>query len=369
MTWIKTIPPENADGKLADLYRRISGNSGQVDQILQVHSLRPHSLQGHMALYKAVLHHTGNKVPKQTLELIGVWVSWLNGCDYCVDHHFAGMCKLIGSEDVGRRMKEALIRRKWKGEFNDSVVAMLKYAEALTLEPQVLPKQAVARMAQAGASDGEILEVNQVVAYFNYANRTVLGLGVNSEGELLGTSPNNSEDESDWGHKPADATAGSNSAGLAGSSAGASKAGSHSLRSVSPYKPAIRSGYQTLHGRAMQAGNHIQTGSTLFDAFFRLTAGSALGCAIAMILHFGIDVPIVLENKWLHHPFTDGLAYGFLMSIPANILLFIWHRVGSEKAHKRKVDFDLPRMVGRPALVIAAIATSAILWTVKPELF
>ena len=334
MSWIQTIPPKDADGKLADLYRRISGSSGQVDQILQVHSLRPHSLQGHMALYKAVLHHTGNKVPKQTLELLGVWVSWLNGCDYCVEHHYAGMCKLIGSEDIGRRMKEALISRKWKGEFSDSVSTMLKYAEALTLEPQVLPKHAVEKMAQAGISDGEILEVNQVVAYFNYANRTVLGLGVNPDGELLGTSPNNSEDENDWGHNPAHPSAD-----------------------------------QTLQRKAMQAGNHIQFGSSLFDAFFRLTVGAALGCSIAMGAYFGLNVPVTLENKWIHHPLTEGLAYGFMMSIPANILIFLWHRVGTEKARKKKTEFSLPRWIGRPAILVSALVTFIGLWLTKPTWF
>jgi len=34
-----------------------------------------------------------------------------------------------------------------------------------------------------GLSDGQILEINQVAAYFAYANRTVLGLGVTSESE------------------------------------------------------------------------------------------------------------------------------------------------------------------------------------------
>jgi hypothetical protein len=31
---------------------------------------------------------------------------------------------------------------------------------------------------------GEILEINQVAAYFNYANLTVLGLGINMEGDI-----------------------------------------------------------------------------------------------------------------------------------------------------------------------------------------
>ena len=49
-------------------------------------------------------------------------------------------------------------------------------------------------------NDGEILEINQVVSYFNYANRTVLGLGVNTENEILGLSPNNKADEFSWSH-------------------------------------------------------------------------------------------------------------------------------------------------------------------------
>jgi hypothetical protein len=52
-------------------------------------------------------------------------------------------------------------------------------------------------MRVAGLKDGEILEVNQVAAYFAYANRTVTGLGVSTEGEKLGLSPENNEH---WEH-------------------------------------------------------------------------------------------------------------------------------------------------------------------------
>ena len=41
----------------------------------------------------------------------------------------------------------------------------------------------------AGVDDGEILEANQIVAYFNYANRVLDGLGVTTVGDVLGTSP------------------------------------------------------------------------------------------------------------------------------------------------------------------------------------
>ena len=68
MTWITTIPHAEASGRLKASYDRIAGPGGQIDNILAAHSLRPHTLDGHMALYKSVLHHTGNKLPRTLLE-------------------------------------------------------------------------------------------------------------------------------------------------------------------------------------------------------------------------------------------------------------------------------------------------------------
>mgnify|MGYP003673054682 CR=1 FL=1 len=147
MPWIKTIPFDAATGKLRDLYTRVTGPGNNVDNIMMMHSLRPHTMEGHMAIYKYVLHHRDNTIPKWFLEALGVWVSSLNDCTYCVEHHFAGMKRLM-----------------------------------------------------AGWNDGEILEINQVTAYFAYANRTVLGLGCSTQGDIIGLSPNNNDDPDDWGH-------------------------------------------------------------------------------------------------------------------------------------------------------------------------
>ena len=52
----------------------------------------------------------------------------------------------------------------------------------------------------AGLTDGELLEVNQVVSYFAYANRTILGLGVTTRGDVLGLSPGDSDEANEWQH-------------------------------------------------------------------------------------------------------------------------------------------------------------------------
>ena len=56
MTWITVIDFDKATGKLKELYERIKGPDNNVDNIMMAHSLRPHSMEGHMALYKNVIH-------------------------------------------------------------------------------------------------------------------------------------------------------------------------------------------------------------------------------------------------------------------------------------------------------------------------
>ena len=76
----------------------------------------------------------------------------------------------------------------------------MRYARVLTEAPASLREADVARLREAGFADGEVLEINQVCAYFCYANRTVLGLGCATDGDVIGLSPGNSADPDDWNH-------------------------------------------------------------------------------------------------------------------------------------------------------------------------
>jgi uncharacterized peroxidase-related enzyme len=201
MSWITTIGFAAASGKLRAIYERLRGPSGEVDNILAVHSLRPHTLEGHLALYKAVLHHSHNRLPADLLELIGVYVSLLNGCTYCVDHHEAGLRRLIRDDPRVEGMRRALDSEAGQDVFDDRQRAILGYAAKLTRAPAEMSPTDLEPMRRAGLDDGEILEVNQVVAYFAYANRTVLGLGVTTHGDVLGLSPAESDDITSWGHR------------------------------------------------------------------------------------------------------------------------------------------------------------------------
>ena len=200
MAWIKTVDYENARDKLKQLYDKIKGPNNYIDNIMLVHSLRPNTLQGHMALYKNALHHVNNKLPKWLLEAIGGYVSSLNGCEYCVQHHFTGMARVLNDDSISKKVRYALESDAPDSYFGGKELAIMDYVRKLTIAPGEIVQQDVSLLQVTGVSDGEILEINQVVAYFAYANRTVTGLGVNTEGEIIGLSPNDT-DEGDWQHK------------------------------------------------------------------------------------------------------------------------------------------------------------------------
>jgi uncharacterized peroxidase-related enzyme len=200
MTWIDTVSYDDSEGELRTLYDRIKGPDNNVDNIMMAHSLRPHSMQGHMTLYKYVLHHPRNTLQKAYLEAIGVYVSSLNRCDYCVEHHVAGMARLMGDAVRADAIRQALEKRQPEKAFEGGELAGLQYVSKLTLEPDSLTERDIEVLRRAGLDDGQILEINQVTAYFAYANRTVLGLGVKTAGDIIGLSPGDSGNPDNWSH-------------------------------------------------------------------------------------------------------------------------------------------------------------------------
>jgi uncharacterized peroxidase-related enzyme len=200
MTWIDTIAYDKSEGSLRELYDRIKGPDDNVDNIMLAHSLRPHTMQGHMTLYKYVLHHPRNTLPKAYLETIGVYVSMLNQCEYCVEHHYAGLARLLGDNGRAAKVREALERGTPEDVFDGVELAGLRYAARLTISAAEVDASDIESMRRAGLDDGQILEINQVSAYFAYANRTVLGLGIDTDGDIIGLSPGDANDPDNWSH-------------------------------------------------------------------------------------------------------------------------------------------------------------------------
>lgn len=91
-------------------------------------------------------------------------------------HHGAALAR-VGGEPA---LQEAVV----SGRF-DALPARLaelcRYALKLTRTPSAMTRADVERLRARGLADRDIVDANQVVAYFNYVNRVADGLGVELE--------------------------------------------------------------------------------------------------------------------------------------------------------------------------------------------
>jgi len=184
--WIEMVSDEDAAPALAELLDLARTPHGTVDNVMRVHSLRPNTMKGHVTLYRAALHDAANTLPTWFQETISSYVSMLNDCPYSLANHWKNAAHLIGDAAKATRIEQALRARQPEVCFNGAELSMLKYAEKLTLSPGDMVQEDVQALKDNGLDDGQILEVNQIVGYFNYVNRLLNGLGVTTSGDTVG---------------------------------------------------------------------------------------------------------------------------------------------------------------------------------------
>ena len=187
--WIEMVSDAAADDDLRQALDLARTPHGTVDNVLRVHSLRPNTMRGHIILYRSILHDAANTLPSWLQETIGSYVSILNACDYSLANHWANVRHLIGDTARADEIEKALYARRPQDAFAGRELALLQYAEKLTLLPGKLQESDVSSLREAGVDDGQILEANQIVCYFSYVNRSINGLGVTTAGDVVGYYP------------------------------------------------------------------------------------------------------------------------------------------------------------------------------------
>jgi alkylhydroperoxidase family enzyme len=80
MTWIESVPPEEARGPLLPIYEACRRKFGFVPNIRRSMSLNPPALRAYVQLSNAV--YAGGPLPAAEREMVATVVSALNGCRY-----------------------------------------------------------------------------------------------------------------------------------------------------------------------------------------------------------------------------------------------------------------------------------------------
>ncbi len=177
MAFISTIEPDDADGLLRGLFARYADRQGRIDNILLAHSVNPEVLAAHMTLYTTIMKSPG-VLPRSERELAGVIVSMINGCAYCTLHHARSLAALLADDRPG--VVKSLLNHDL-GCLTDREQAIVSFVELLTTRPTEVDREDIDTLKAHGLCDLAVHDLVQVVGYFAYANRVVLGLGVEVE--------------------------------------------------------------------------------------------------------------------------------------------------------------------------------------------
>lgn len=173
MSWIEEVDHEASTGELRAVYDELVSKRGKLSNIMKVQSLNPGAMQHHLDLYMHLMFGQSN-LSRPEREAIAVVVSAANNCAYCVSHHAEALARYEKDES---RINELIKGLRFR-EGTDRRSRMLAYAAKLTSSPGEIRESDIATLREAGLSDREILDVNLIVAYFNFVNRIALGLGV-----------------------------------------------------------------------------------------------------------------------------------------------------------------------------------------------
>ncbi|WP_303918744.1 peroxidase-related enzyme [Draconibacterium sediminis] len=183
MNRIRVIEPEEATGRLKEIYDDLIKKRGKLADVHKIQSLRPESITAHMDLYLEIMF-TKSELSRAEREMMAVVVSVANGCEYCQMHHAQALNHYWKNDKKVNRLRTdfehaALTARE---------LVLCSFANLLTVNPEAYRNEKyLAPLKKIGITDNGILDATLVVAYFNFVNRIVLALGLEvTDNEMRG---------------------------------------------------------------------------------------------------------------------------------------------------------------------------------------
>jgi uncharacterized peroxidase-related enzyme len=172
MPWIRTIEPEDATGRLAEVYGWQAAKLGRPTEFTQLGSLDAEVVHARLVLYRASEGVQSALTPLQK-QLISYLTSILNTTPHCASLSRTQLDQMDG----GAELMSALDRRDYDAlEPVDAAIA--RYVDKVTLRPGEMTEADIDALRSAGLGDLEILDANNQCAHLNYTNRVANGLGL-----------------------------------------------------------------------------------------------------------------------------------------------------------------------------------------------
>jgi len=176
MAWIDPVSWDDASGALRDAYDWQAAKLGEPAEFTMLGSLYPPIVEERLRLYRAVEHCPSQltAIERQSAALV---TSRLNGTDHCA----SGLRLKLESLGLATDVLDGIDTDPTRVQSGDGRLdAICAYAAQLTQSPAAVTEDDLEPLREHGLSDLDILDLNNMVAYYAYINRVVMGLGLRS---------------------------------------------------------------------------------------------------------------------------------------------------------------------------------------------
>lgn len=176
--FLKTVDPEEAEGEIASIYANEIASMGRVMQATQCWSARPDILSP----VEHLLHQIrdGFSLGLVNFRLITFIAAKHVPSSYCSHVYF----KLL-SDMIGREQALAVHRDYRKAGLTEQQVAMLAYAEQITIDASRINQSHIDVLRSVGLSDLNIADIALAASFRNFLSRYFDAVGAKAETEFL----------------------------------------------------------------------------------------------------------------------------------------------------------------------------------------
>jgi uncharacterized peroxidase-related enzyme len=176
MSWITTIAWEESEGQLRDAYDWQAAALGQPAEFTMLGSLYPAIVEERLRLYRTVEQCPSELSPIERQAAAFV-TSTINGTAHCASGLRLKLASLGLAESTLVNIETAPAHVV---SGNDRLDAVCAHAAKLTTNPAEMTEADLELLRAVGLSDLDLLDLNNMVAYYCYINRVVMGLGLRS---------------------------------------------------------------------------------------------------------------------------------------------------------------------------------------------
>ena len=176
MAWIRTIPRSEATDTLKKAYDWQAKRLGEPTEYTQLGSLYPDLVMLRLELYKTVEGCPSGLSPLER-QLAALVTSVLNETPHCA----SGLRLKLESLGASRGFVDRVCDDPRTAQSGDARQdAIMAYTAKLTEHPGRVDEADISGLRSQGLSDLDILDLNNMVAYYCYTNRVTNGLGLKS---------------------------------------------------------------------------------------------------------------------------------------------------------------------------------------------